>query len=179
MERCDTRLLILNFMQFLTLAICSINIQRIFLNLLCSNHAVEILLGCYPKYFTTRFLYAFVPASWTWYSLLDISVLTILCGMSQMVSSFLVQCLKLLAYFLILKSNCFPLSYLFSEICNLHFPCNRSRDTTIKSKSKLKSHYDRQLVGQSVLVSGAKLGPAANFSISLRFSFRQLLFVML
>jgi hypothetical protein len=48
-----------------------------------------------------------------------------------------------------------------------------------KSKSKSKSHYVRQLVGQSVLVSGAHLGPATNFSISLRFSFRQLLFVIL
>jgi hypothetical protein len=37
-------------------------------------------------------------------------------------------------------------------------------------KSKSKSHYDRQLVGQPVLVSGAHLGPATNFSISLRFS---------
>jgi hypothetical protein len=43
---------------------------------------------------------------------------------------------------------------------------------------KSKSYYDRQLVGQSVLVSGAHLGPTTNFSISLRFSFRQLLFVM-
>jgi hypothetical protein len=48
-----------------------------------------------------------------------------------------------------------------------------------KSKAKSKSHYDRQLVGQSVLVSGAHLGPATNISISLRFSFGQLLFVML
>jgi hypothetical protein len=47
------------------------------------------------------------------------------------------------------------------------------------SESKSKSHYDRQSVGQSVLVSGAHLGPATNFSISLRFSFRQLLFVVL
>jgi hypothetical protein len=47
------------------------------------------------------------------------------------------------------------------------------------AKSKSKSHYDRQIVGQSVLVSGGHLGPATNFSISLRFSFRQLLFVML
>jgi hypothetical protein len=38
------------------------------------------------------------------------------------------------------------------------------------SKSKSKSHYDRQLVGQSVLVSEAHLGPATNFSICLRFS---------
>jgi hypothetical protein len=47
------------------------------------------------------------------------------------------------------------------------------------SKSRSKSHYDQQSVGQSVLVSGAHLGPTTNFSISLRFSFRQLLFVML
>jgi hypothetical protein len=38
----------------------------------------------------------------------------------------------------------------------------------------------RQTISQSsVLVSGTRLGPATNFSISLRFSFRQLLFVML
>jgi hypothetical protein len=39
-----------------------------------------------------------------------------------------------------------------------------------KSKSKSKLHYDRQSVGQSVLVSGPHLGPATNFSFSLRFS---------
>jgi hypothetical protein len=37
-----------------------------------------------------------------------------------------------------------------------------------------KSHYDRQSVGQSVLVSGAHLGPLTNFSFSLRLSFRHL-----
>jgi hypothetical protein len=31
------------------------------------------------------------------------------------------------------------------------------------NKSKSKSHYDRQSVGQSVLVPGAHLGPANNF----------------
>jgi hypothetical protein len=45
--------------------------------------------------------------------------------------------------------------------------------------SKSKSHYDRQAVGQSVLVSCSHLGPATNFSFSLRFSFRQFLFVIL
>jgi hypothetical protein len=40
-----------------------------------------------------------------------------------------------------------------------------------------KSHYDRQSVGQSVLVLGAHLRPATNFSFSI--SFRQLLFVIL
>jgi hypothetical protein len=37
-----------------------------------------------------------------------------------------------------------------------------------------KSHYDRQSVGQSVLVSGAHLGHATNFSFSLKFPFRHL-----
>jgi hypothetical protein len=37
-------------------------------------------------------------------------------------------------------------------------------------KLKLKLNYDRQSTGQSVLVSGAHLGPATNFSFSLRFS---------
>jgi hypothetical protein len=36
-----------------------------------------------------------------------------------------------------------------------------------KSKSKSKSHYDQQSVGQSILVSGTHLGPVANFSHSL------------
>jgi hypothetical protein len=48
-----------------------------------------------------------------------------------------------------------------------------------KSKSKSKRQYDRQSVGHSVLVSGAHLGPATNLSFSLRFSFRQLRFVIL
>jgi hypothetical protein len=43
-----------------------------------------------------------------------------------------------------------------------------------KSKSKSKSHYDRQSVGQFVLVSGTHLGPATNFAFSLRVSCRQL-----
>jgi hypothetical protein len=34
---------------------------------------------------------------------------------------------------------------------------------------KLKLIYDRQSVGQSVLVSGAHLGPATKFSFSLKF----------
>jgi hypothetical protein len=36
-------------------------------------------------------------------------------------------------------------------------------------KLKLKLYYDRQSVGKSVLVSGAHLGPATNFSSSLKF----------
>jgi hypothetical protein len=46
----------------------------------------------------------------------------------------------------------------------------REDGSVICSTSKSKSHYDRQSVGQSVLVSGAHLGPATNFSFSLRFS---------
>jgi hypothetical protein len=48
-----------------------------------------------------------------------------------------------------------------------------------KSKSKSKSHYDRQSVGQAVLASCAHLGPATNFSFPLSFSFRQLRFGIL
>jgi hypothetical protein len=55
----------------------------------------------------------------------------------------------------------------------------RNRAARIFPRAKSKSHYDRQSVGQFVLVPGDHLGPATNFSISLRFSFRQLLFVML
>jgi hypothetical protein len=40
----------------------------------------------------------------------------------------------------------------------------------VLKESKSKSHYDRQSVGQSVLVSGTHLGPATNFSFSLKFS---------
>jgi hypothetical protein len=40
--------------------------------------------------------------------------------------------------------------------------------------SKSKSHYDRQSVGQSVLVSGTHLGPATNFTFSFIFFLRQL-----
>jgi hypothetical protein len=47
----------------------------------------------------------------------------------------------------------------------------------IKSKSKLI--YDRQSVGQSVLVSGAHLGPATNFYFSLKFSLDSCGFVIL
>jgi hypothetical protein len=45
---------------------------------------------------------------------------------------------------------------------------------TMRKKLKLKLIYDRQSVGQSVLVSGTHLGPATKFSFSLKFSFRQL-----
>jgi hypothetical protein len=46
-------------------------------------------------------------------------------------------------------------------------------------KAKVKVTFDRQSVGQSVLVSGAHLGPATKFAISLRFCVRQLLCVRL
>jgi hypothetical protein len=44
---------------------------------------------------------------------------------------------------------------------------------------KLKLNYDRQPVGQSVLVSGTYLGPATNSSFSLRFSLDSYGFVIL
>jgi hypothetical protein len=57
---------------------------------------------------------------------------------------------------------------------------SRLKDVSSQLNSvKSKSHYDRQSVGQSVLASGTHLGPATNFSFSLRFFFRQLLFVIL
>jgi hypothetical protein len=40
----------------------------------------------------------------------------------------------------------------------------------LKLKMKLKLIYDRQSVGQSVMVSGAHLGPLTNFSFAMRFS---------
>jgi hypothetical protein len=47
-------------------------------------------------------------------------------------------------------------------------------------QSQSQSHMTgRQSVGQSVMVSGAHLGPATNCYFSLRFSFRQLRFVIL
>jgi hypothetical protein len=38
---------------------------------------------------------------------------------------------------------------------------------TLQPNSKSKSNYDRWSVGQSVLVSGTRLGPVTNFSHSL------------
>jgi hypothetical protein len=49
-----------------------------------------------------------------------------------------------------------------------------TQSSPLKSKSKSKLYYDRQSVGQSVLVSSPLLGPATNFSPSLfDYSFRQ------
>jgi hypothetical protein len=46
-------------------------------------------------------------------------------------------------------------------------------------KLKMKLNYDRQSVGQSVLVSGVYLGPVANFSFPLIFSLDSCGFVIL
>jgi hypothetical protein len=54
----------------------------------------------------------------------------------------------------------------------------RSGLSPARAKSKSKSHYDQQSVGESVLMSGAHLRPVTNFSFSLRLSFRKLLFVI-
>jgi hypothetical protein len=53
--------------------------------------------------------------------------------------------------------------------------------TKLSSSSylKLKLYYDRQSVGQSVLVSGAHLGLATNFSFSLKFPSDSCVFVIL
>jgi hypothetical protein len=44
------------------------------------------------------------------------------------------------------------------------FTPDRHESRQRKSKSKSNLYYDRQSVGQSVLVSGTHLGPATNFS---------------
>jgi hypothetical protein len=46
-------------------------------------------------------------------------------------------------------------------------------------KLKLKLIYDRQSVGQSVLVSGTHLGPVTNFSFSLKLPLDSYEFVIL
>jgi hypothetical protein len=56
-----------------------------------------------------------------------------------------------------------------------------SRVSLLNSKQilKLKLIYDRQSVGQSVLVSGAHLEPVTNFSLSSKFSSDSCVFVIL
>jgi hypothetical protein len=49
----------------------------------------------------------------------------------------------------------------------------------LKTLLKLKLIYDQQSVGQSVLVSGAHLGPLTNFSFSLKFPSDICVFVIL
>jgi hypothetical protein len=49
----------------------------------------------------------------------------------------------------------------------------------MKLKLKLKLIYDRQSDGQSVLVSGAHVGPVTNFSFSLKFPLDSCGFVIL
>jgi hypothetical protein len=63
-------------------------------------------------------------------------------------------------------------------------PCLRSIShksglLKLKLKLKLKLIYDRQSVGQSVLMSGAHLGPVTNFSFSLKFPLDSCGFVIL
>jgi hypothetical protein len=55
---------------------------------------------------------------------------------------------------------------------NVHF-------MSMKLKLKLKFIYDRQSVGQSVLVSGAHLGPLTNFSFAMKFPLDSWGFVIL
>jgi hypothetical protein len=39
----------------------------------------------------------------------------------------------------------------------------------LANKNGIKKNYDRQSVGQSVLVSGAHMGPVNNFSFAMKF----------
>jgi hypothetical protein len=48
--------------------------------------------------------------------------------------------------------------------------CMEALHSTGAEKLKSKLIYDRQSVGQSVFMSGTLLGPATNFSLSLKFS---------
>jgi hypothetical protein len=60
--------------------------------------------------------------------------------------------------------------------------CSNFRTATVilkLMKLKLKLIYDRQPVGQSVLVSGAHLGPVTNFSFSIKFPSDGCVFVIL
>jgi hypothetical protein len=50
---------------------------------------------------------------------------------------------------------------------------------TTELKFKLKFIYDQQLVGQSVLVSGAHLEPVTNFSFAMKFPVDSCGFVIL
>jgi hypothetical protein len=47
------------------------------------------------------------------------------------------------------------------------------------TRDQLKSHYYRQSVGQSILMSGAHMGPATNFTLSLEFSSDSCVFAIL
>jgi hypothetical protein len=57
--------------------------------------------------------------------------------------------------------------------------CAVSLKLKLKLKLKLTLIYDRQSVGQSVLVSGAHLGPLTNISVSLKFPSDSCVFVIL
>jgi hypothetical protein len=56
---------------------------------------------------------------------------------------------------------------------------NRCLLLKLKLKLKLKLIYERQSVGQSVLVSGAHLGPGTNFSFAMKFPVDSCGFVIL
>jgi hypothetical protein len=55
---------------------------------------------------------------------------------------------------------------IWSAVTHLNYPDNIESPLCLK----LKLNYDRQSVGQSVLLSGTRLGLATNFSVSLKFS---------
>jgi hypothetical protein len=73
--------------------------------------------------------------------------------------------------------NTIPL-LLFTGRCLVMAGCSFERIYHSITKVKVKVIY-RQSVGKSVLVSGAHLGPAINFSFSLRFSLGSCGFVIL
>jgi hypothetical protein len=58
-------------------------------------------------------------------------------------------------------------------------PCMENHAVLTLAQLKLKLIYDRQSVGQSVLVSGAHLEPLTNFSFSSKFPSDICVFVIL
>jgi hypothetical protein len=71
------------------------------------------------------------------------------------------------------QPRCFP--HFANHYSTCHFSTRRNArltygDCRFTTYLMSKSHYDRQSVAQSVLVSGSHLGHATNFSFSLKFS---------
>jgi hypothetical protein len=82
----------------------------------------------------------------------------------------------------ILLHRCFQVSELIYRLLNYFTNNNthcRQKQTVIWLKLKLNLIYDRQSVGQSVLVSGTHLGLATNFYFSLKFPLDSCGFVIL
>jgi hypothetical protein len=65
------------------------------------------------------------------------------------------------------------------HLLNVHVQLANKKGSKKIIELKLKLIYDRQSVGQSVLVSGAHLGPVTNFSFTMKFPVDSCGFVIL